>query len=158
MDQVFAEKNRDENYLEKRKITTLIGVDCLKPCSPESICSRMGGLDPKGRFDLFLTDIGQAFLIEVATPRGEELASGIGKEAQKTDVRKLKAVRKKRECAVQQRTEKTPSQAKGSPEADEKQLRSSRMGRARKKRLCLRVLQHGLPHLLLFRRAGLYAY
>jgi len=97
MDQVFAEKNKDENYLEKRKAVTLIGVDCLKPCSPESICSRMGGLNPKGRFDLFLTDIGGSYFAEAATPKGEEIIKNAGKPATAIDIKKLKQVRKKRD-------------------------------------------------------------
>jgi ferredoxin len=98
LDQVFAEKNKDENYLGKRAATTIIGVDCLKPCSPESICLRMGGLDPRGRFDLFLTDLGAAYFAEAATTKGEKLIRELGKEAQKTDLAKLKAIRKKRDA------------------------------------------------------------
>jgi len=97
MDQVFAEKNRDENYLEKRKKAVLIGVDCLKPCAPESICLRMGGLDPRGRFDLFLTDIVASFFVEVGTPKGEALIREIGRESTAAEAKKLAAVRKKRD-------------------------------------------------------------
>ena len=97
MDQIFAEKNLDENYLEKRKAVTLIGVDCLKPCSPESICSRMEGLDPKGRFDLFLTDIGSSFFVEVATKIGENLIKDVGQETKKLDAQNLVKIRKQRD-------------------------------------------------------------
>jgi ferredoxin len=116
MDQVFAEKNQDENYLEKRKAVTIIGVDCQKPCSPESICSRMGGLDPKGRFDLFLTDIGSLFFVEVITEKGEALLGDKFKEAKKTDLIKLKNVRKKRDLLFNKEQKKLLPKLKNLPE------------------------------------------
>lgn len=98
MDQVWAEKNLDENYLAKRRAVILIGVECLSPCLPEAFCLRMGGLDPKGRFDLFLTNLGKSFLIEVATEKGKKLLEELKKkEAKAADLKKLSAVRKKRD-------------------------------------------------------------
>ena len=97
MDQVWAEKNRDENYLYKRHALTVIGVDCLIPCAPESICLTMGGINPKGRFDLFLTDMGKSFYVEAATGKGEKLIKGLGKAAGRADTQKLARLRKKRD-------------------------------------------------------------
>jgi sulfhydrogenase subunit beta (sulfur reductase) len=97
IDQVFAEKNRDENYLGKREKAVLIGVDCLQPCSPEAICLRMDGLNPRDRFDLFLTDIGEAYFAEAASRRGEEVLGGEGKPASETELLKLSSVRRQRD-------------------------------------------------------------
>jgi sulfhydrogenase subunit beta (sulfur reductase) len=97
VDQVFMEKNRDENYLRKREKAVLIGVDCLKPCSPEAICLRMDGLNPRDRFDLFLTDVGDAYFADSASQKGEEALGGAGKPASGEDIRKLSTVRKKRD-------------------------------------------------------------
>jgi ferredoxin len=96
MDRIWAEKNPDANYLEKRKAITLVGVDCLAPCSSDAICLRLNGLDPKGRFDLFLTDIGSAFYAEAATKKGEALVEGLRAPAKAADGKRLTAVQKKR--------------------------------------------------------------
>jgi len=96
MDQVWAEKNKDDYYLAKRQGAILVGVDCLIPCSPEAFCLRMGGLDPKQRFDLFITDLGKNFLVEIQTSAGEKLLGNLGKEVKAADFKKLSAFRKKR--------------------------------------------------------------
>lgn len=98
MDQVFGEKNLDENYLNKRKLVILVGMDCLRPCTPESICYRMGGLDPKGRFDVFLTDLGGSFFVEAASEKGEKLTGELGAPATEADRKKLAAARRDREA------------------------------------------------------------
>src|SRR3989344_1764244 len=105
MDRVWAEKNIDSNYPAKRKAMTLVGVDCLTPCSPEAICLRLGGLDPKGRFDLFLTDIGNSFSAEAGTPKGEALIEG-AVAAKAADKKKLSAVRKKRNLIFDKKEKK----------------------------------------------------
>lgn len=122
MDQVWAEKNRDENYLEKRKAATLVGVDCLLPCSPEAICLRMDGLNPKGRFDLFLTDLGDSFFAEAATPKGEALISGIGKEAKEPARKKLASVRKKRNALFDKEEKKLLPKYKDLPKLMKKSV------------------------------------
>lgn len=97
IDQVFAEKNYDENYLGKREKAVLVGIDCLEPCSPEAICFRMDGLNPRERFDLFLTDIGDAYFAEAASQKGEDMLEGEGKTASETDILKLSTVRRQRD-------------------------------------------------------------
>ncbi len=97
IDQIFAEKNRDENYLAKRERAVLIGADCLRPCSQEAVCLRMDGLNPRDRFDLFLTDIGDVYFAEAASQKGEEFLGGRGKPASESDLRKLSALRKQRD-------------------------------------------------------------
>jgi ferredoxin len=46
LDKVFAEKNLDENYLKKREFVTIIGVECLVPCSQQSFCYRKESILP----------------------------------------------------------------------------------------------------------------
>lgn len=115
LDQVFAEKNHDENYLEKRQSTILIGVDCLKPCAPESTCYRLDGLNPKGRFDLFLIDLGNAFFVQVATTKGEALLKGAGQPAGRTESKRLKAVHNKRDLLFDKKQPKLQPKLKSLP-------------------------------------------
>jgi hypothetical protein len=88
LDKVFAEKNLDENYLKKRELLTIIGVDCLAPCAQGSFCFRKGSEEPWGGFDLFLTDMGRNFFVEVGSEKGVEFISGIAKEATRSNVEK----------------------------------------------------------------------
>jgi ferredoxin len=73
MDQIMAEGNADAHYLTRRKNTFIIGIDCGKPCSENSFCKSMGTLKPEGGYDLFLTDLGDLYAVEVGTNAGEEL-------------------------------------------------------------------------------------
>jgi ferredoxin len=106
MDQVFAEKNPDDYYLKKRQAAILVGVDCLARCSPEAICIRMEGLNPRDRFDLFLTDLGQSFFVEAATQRGEGLISAAARPVKTADRQKLKNLRQKRDRLFDRETPK----------------------------------------------------
>jgi ferredoxin len=115
MDQVWAEKNKDENYLNKRERLTLIGVDCLIPCSPESICSRMGGLGPKGRYDIFITDIGNKYFVEVATEKGDQVFADLGRPVSAADKQKLAQVRKKRDAIFNKKQKKLLPKLKDLP-------------------------------------------
>ncbi|HID60524.1 MAG TPA: hypothetical protein EYP46_01525 [Hadesarchaea archaeon] len=97
LDKVFAEKNLDENYLKKRESATIIGVECLTPCSPESFCYRKGSVLPWDGFDLFLTDVGDDFFVEVGSEAGKTLISGISRKTIQSDAKKLKKIREKRD-------------------------------------------------------------
>ena len=73
LDHVFSDKQQDPNYLERRKRAVIIGLDCLKPCDEYQFCLDMGALYPETGYDLFLTDIGDAYFVDVGTERGESL-------------------------------------------------------------------------------------
>lgn len=96
LDKVFTENNLDENYLKKREFVTIIGVECLVPCSPESFCYRKESVLPWEGFDLFLTDMQDNFFVEVGSEKGESLILEIAKEATQSDVEKLKKIRRER--------------------------------------------------------------
>lgn len=72
LDKVFSEKNVDSNYMEKRKRAILVGIDCTP--DDRCFCTSVGTVIPKNEFfDLFLTDIGDGYLINASTDRGKEL-------------------------------------------------------------------------------------
>ncbi|MFH1821900.1 MAG: 4Fe-4S dicluster domain-containing protein [Methanobacteriota archaeon] len=97
LDKVFADKNLDENYAKRREKLIMVGVECLVPCSPESFCYRKESVLPWGGFDLFLTDMGESFFVEVGSKKGESLIAKVAKKAKPSDLLKLKKIRGKRD-------------------------------------------------------------
>jgi len=96
LDMTFAEAYQDPYYLDKRKNAVLVGLGCTNPCE-SCFCTSLG-ISPaeSADVDLMLTDIGDEFLIEEVTARGEELmvkTSGL-KEATKDDEAKAKQAKK----------------------------------------------------------------
>jgi len=77
MDLVFdTSENPDVYYINRRRKTALVGIGCNEPLST-CFCTTVGGSPfTRDGCDLFLTDIGDAFVIEVLTPKGEELVAG----------------------------------------------------------------------------------
>ena len=95
LDEAFSQDHPDAHYLERRKQTIIISLDCLEPCDDKSFCKSMGTLTAEEGFDLHLTDLGTAYAVEVATEAGEKLLSQYADAAAATDadVEKLSAVR-----------------------------------------------------------------
>ena len=76
MDKVFGDKNRDTNYLAKREATTLIGLDY---CTPDEscFCTSVGTAIPEeSQYDLFLTDLGHEYAVNVSSAKGQALIDG----------------------------------------------------------------------------------
>ncbi|MGC8817232.1 MAG: 4Fe-4S dicluster domain-containing protein [Candidatus Hadarchaeum sp.] len=106
LDKVFTEKNVDEHYVKKRENLTIIGVECLEPCSQESFCYRKDSVFPWDGFDLFLTDMGRNFFVEVGSAKGEALISELGSKATQADLEKVKKIRKERDALFDQEQRK----------------------------------------------------
>lgn len=64
---------RDPYYLNRREKTVIIAVGCNRPATT-CFCSSMesGPFSRKGA-DVFLTDMGQAYVIDVLTPKGSQI-------------------------------------------------------------------------------------
>ncbi len=94
LDQAFSQDYADAHYLERRKQTTIVSLECLEPCDEHSFCKSMGTLAADEGYDLHLTDLGAAYAIDVATEAGEQLLSkyGTATEAAEADVRRLNEV------------------------------------------------------------------
>lgn len=75
LDRVF---NGDLYYQEKRRGTTLVGVACPSPPQRTCFCTSLG-IDPLSPedVDILLTDLGDRYLVEVTTEKGEELVEGL---------------------------------------------------------------------------------
>ncbi len=72
LDRIFATGQIDEHYLARRRNTMLIGID-IKKASPYAFCKSMNSALAREGFDLWLTDIGNNFVITVGTEKGQEL-------------------------------------------------------------------------------------
>ena len=73
LDDIFAEGSPDAHYFARRKGTFFVGLDCKEPCSPNSFCKDMGTLKPGGGYDLFFTDMGGVYGVEVGSKAGVAL-------------------------------------------------------------------------------------
>jgi ferredoxin len=81
LDKVFdGERYKDVYYLNRRANTLIVSVGCVKPRST-CFCTSVGGgpFSSEGS-DLLLIDIGDAYVVEVASNRGAELLEGSGLE------------------------------------------------------------------------------
>jgi sulfhydrogenase subunit beta (sulfur reductase) len=75
IDDVMAEGAADPHYFARREKAVIIGIDCKEPCYENSFCKSMGTLKPSGGYDLFLTDMGELYVVQVGTRAGERLLS-----------------------------------------------------------------------------------
>jgi sulfhydrogenase subunit beta (sulfur reductase) len=94
MDRIFSEGYPDQHYLARRKTTTLVSIECLKPCSEFSFCKDMGTLSVPEDFDLHLTDLGNVYAVEVGSEKGLRIlhsAAGV-REATIEDYQRLQKV------------------------------------------------------------------
>jgi len=73
LDRAFSVDYSDAHYLERRKRTLIISLECLKPCDEHSFCKDMGTVAADEGYDLHLTDIGPAYTIDVGTEAGAVL-------------------------------------------------------------------------------------
>jgi sulfhydrogenase subunit beta (sulfur reductase) len=94
LDLAFSTDNLDTNYMEKRKKAIIVGLDCNEPCDEHSFCKSMGSLAVESGYDLFLTDIGDAYMVEYGTPAGMELLGRHkgAREATNGDMSRFRAV------------------------------------------------------------------
>ncbi len=78
MDELFRQDNYDTHYMTRRNNATIIACDVVKP-SENVFASSMGTAVVKEGYDVLLTDIGDSYVVEAATPKGRELlAKAVG--------------------------------------------------------------------------------
>lgn len=66
-------EHKDPSYLDKRERTAVVGLACNRPLST-CFCTSVGG-SPFGKegMDMLLVDLGDRYLVEILTERGEKL-------------------------------------------------------------------------------------
>jgi sulfhydrogenase subunit beta (sulfur reductase) len=94
LDQAFSQGYPDAHYLERRKNTLLVGIECLEPCDEHSFCKSMGTLTASDGYDLHLTDLGGAYAVDVGTEAGAALLDQCGeaRKAVEADMQQLNKV------------------------------------------------------------------
>ncbi len=101
LDKVFGGKYSDPYYAANRENTTVVGINCLEPCT-YGFCRSVDKNFVLEGYDLFLTDISDThYYVHVGSPKGDELiqsASDIFVEASIDDNNLFKtALRQKHE-------------------------------------------------------------
>jgi len=100
LNMVFSEKPVDHNYLRRNEKIFIVGLECNEYCDGHASCALVGNQYPNGGYDLFLTDLGDRFIVHVNTQKGEDTASAAGlPKAAAADLAALDKVRaRKREA------------------------------------------------------------
>jgi len=70
MDELFRQDNYDAHYMARRDNATIIACDVARP-SEHVFASSMGTAVVKEGYDILLTDIGDGYVAEAATEKGE---------------------------------------------------------------------------------------
>lgn len=94
LDRAFTGNCLDAHYIERRRNTLIVSVECLQTCDEHSFCKDMGTLSADEGYDLHLTDIGDAYAVHVGTEAGEALLAKHAEAhpAADGDVRRLNEV------------------------------------------------------------------
>jgi len=80
LDRVFMDDVLDEHYAVRRSHTAIIGFDCEEHCDEYCFCESVGALSvDKGGYDLFLTDMGDYYMVSIGSNRGAELLARYAK-------------------------------------------------------------------------------
>jgi sulfhydrogenase subunit beta (sulfur reductase) len=93
MDKLFSQDNYDEHYFARRNNATVVACDVVTP-SKNVFASSMNTAVVKEGFDVLLTDIGDSYIAEAATQKGEDILADVknAKEAGKDDLQKRQNV------------------------------------------------------------------
>jgi sulfhydrogenase subunit beta (sulfur reductase) len=73
LDKAFSGDYPDAHYMQRRRQTLLVGIECLEPCDENSFCKSMGTLTADEGYDLLLTDLGEAYAVDVGSEEGAAL-------------------------------------------------------------------------------------
>ncbi|MBC8481465.1 MAG: 4Fe-4S dicluster domain-containing protein [Planctomycetes bacterium] len=72
MDELFSQDNYDSHYFARRNNATIVALDVITP-SENVFASSMKTATVDNGYDVLLTDIGDCYIIDAATEKGEEL-------------------------------------------------------------------------------------
>ncbi|MFZ0034102.1 MAG: 4Fe-4S dicluster domain-containing protein [Sedimentisphaerales bacterium] len=72
LDKIFAQDNYDCHYIKRRHNATIVACDVVTP-SRDVFAASMGTATVKAGFDVLLTDIGDSYLMESGSEKGDKL-------------------------------------------------------------------------------------
>jgi sulfhydrogenase subunit beta (sulfur reductase) len=73
LDHVLDQEYPDQHYLSRRRSTTIVSIECLKPCSETAFCKSMDTLSVPEEFDLHLTEIEDEYVLDIGSDKGAHL-------------------------------------------------------------------------------------
>jgi len=76
MDELFSQDNYDTHYMKRRGNATIIACDVVQP-SENVFASSMETAVVKKGYDILLTDLGDSYVAEAATDKGEALLAQV---------------------------------------------------------------------------------
>jgi len=99
LNKVMAGAPGDVNYNARKKLITVIGLECNDYCDQFASCAVMNNHLPDGGYDLFLTDLDDIYMVHVASEAGEKVVkdTGLFTDASAEHTQKLDALRAKKE-------------------------------------------------------------
>ncbi|OPZ80718.1 MAG: Anaerobic sulfite reductase subunit A [bacterium ADurb.Bin429] len=77
MDEVFRANYADTHYLSRRERATIVACD-IQNASPSMFAACMGTATVEDGFDILLTKIGDGYVVDVRTAKGEALLVALG--------------------------------------------------------------------------------
>ncbi len=80
MDTIFSSDNYDVHYMTRRDNATIVACD-VQNASPDVFAGCMGSATVKEGFDVLLTKVGDAWLADTRTDKGEALLNGVNAPA-----------------------------------------------------------------------------
>jgi len=103
-DKFFASGDyKDKPYMDKRGKTSIVGLACNHPRAT-CFCASVGG-SPFGKegIDMLLVDLGEEYLIEILTERGERMIEGVHglRDASDDDMARAEKMSEEAEKALQ---------------------------------------------------------
>jgi sulfhydrogenase subunit beta (sulfur reductase) len=98
MTKIFSQDEYDTHYMARRNAATIIACDVVTP-SKNVFAASMGTATVKEGYDILLTDIGGAYLADIATAKGQQLMANVAGaiDAADADLKKREAVWQKNE-------------------------------------------------------------
>jgi sulfhydrogenase subunit beta (sulfur reductase) len=76
MDEIFSQQNYDAHYMARRENATIVVVD-VQSISPNVFAGYMGTSHIKDGYDVLLTRIGDVYLVDAKTKKGEALMASL---------------------------------------------------------------------------------
>jgi sulfhydrogenase subunit beta (sulfur reductase) len=77
MDHVFSGNKYDIHYMTRREKATIVGCD-IQTASPDMFAACMGTATVQDGFDILLTKVGDDYVMDVRTEKGEALLADLG--------------------------------------------------------------------------------